>query len=724
MNKSNDRSLLDSFEANFRVFRDESVPIALYGIGIKTQLLLDNVKGFNIVGLMDKDTVGKSIYGHPVLSYEEVIAEVKLVIIVANLSVIDLIYRRISFLKNHGIRIFSINGSELAVSDERLKSNTYFNSSSNTLKAQIDSHDVISFDLFDTLIMRRVFSPRDIFDLVEGVLIHKYSSNLNFKVQRIKAEQFCFNEVGEYFNIDDVYNWLKERENITSALADEMMRIELSLERKNCIPRSSIVTAMRYANRTGKYVCITTDTYLREEHVLSLIKLNKIPAYNEIHVSCEKRKSKADGSMWQYFKEIYGVKKILHIGDNPVADIENALKAGIDAFEVKNAMDLIGVSSANLRKYTDHFENRLMLGHMSAYMLNDPFIFHQTKGLLKVNTMYDVGYLSFGPMVLNFLLWLIRTSKEHRISKLLFFSRDGYLLERLYQKIVAKFGIDAPKSTYFLTSRRAASVASVFNSKDISFVIMEMCNIKKTAIGDILQIAFGVCPDKDDTFLGNSFFEVSKDQVIKHIIMNYSEQIFENSAKERDNYNRYIASLGILEDNKIGCVNYVGRGVTQRCISKIIGKDLYGYYFATQNEMLEVLSSQDNIFALYGKFANLYTERSSIISKCLFGEVVLSAPDEQLIKFTETGEPLFQRGRGKRNYSPIDDCHQGITKYVDDLINIDINLMQRSFNIDIIDRLYDLFSSNDCILSEEVKSSFVFNDYYDPDQIDIRLLPT
>ena len=35
------------------------------------------------------------------------------------------------------------------------------------LKRKIDSVDVVSFDIFDTLILRKVSEPSDVFDLVE-----------------------------------------------------------------------------------------------------------------------------------------------------------------------------------------------------------------------------------------------------------------------------------------------------------------------------------------------------------------------------------------------------------------------------------------------------------------------------------------------------------------------------------------------------------------------------
>ena len=42
------------------------------------------------------------------------------------------------------------------------------------LKKMLDNNDVISFDIFDTLLLRNVFQPADIFRVVGRYAIEKY----------------------------------------------------------------------------------------------------------------------------------------------------------------------------------------------------------------------------------------------------------------------------------------------------------------------------------------------------------------------------------------------------------------------------------------------------------------------------------------------------------------------------------------------------------------------
>lgn len=50
--------------------------------------------------------------------------------------------------------------------DTSYERNGYWKSSYKELKDKIDRADAVSFDIFDTLIMRKIFSPEDVFRLL------------------------------------------------------------------------------------------------------------------------------------------------------------------------------------------------------------------------------------------------------------------------------------------------------------------------------------------------------------------------------------------------------------------------------------------------------------------------------------------------------------------------------------------------------------------------------
>ena len=69
----------------------------------------------------------------------------------------------------------------------------------------LERYEVISFDIFDTLIKRNVKHPEDIFSLVEIVFNNREKEKIqNFKEVRIKA-YYEAAQKNKNCNLDDIY---------------------------------------------------------------------------------------------------------------------------------------------------------------------------------------------------------------------------------------------------------------------------------------------------------------------------------------------------------------------------------------------------------------------------------------------------------------------------------------------------------------------------------------
>ncbi|MCX5813459.1 MAG: haloacid dehalogenase [Proteobacteria bacterium] len=720
---SSDRFFLDAFNINFKIFQDGETPIALYGIGEKTKLLLENIKGFKVVGLMDKDSAKENVYDQPMLSYEEVIEKAKCIIIVANMSVAPLIYRRVKFLKTeHGIDISYINGTIPSEINESVKNTQPCGTTIEDLKKEIDENEIISFDLFDTLIMRKVLLPTDIFDLVERELREKHHLCIDFKGKRIEAEHHCYRHNDKYCTIHDIYNTLRELLHCDNKLIQKIKQIEIETELKYCTLRAAMVQCYEYAKIQHKIVLITTDSFLTRKHVVLLLEKCGIKDFDQLLISCEERKLKYLGDMWQQVSQSYKGRRILHIGDNQLTDIEMAQRCHVNTFKIESAYGLVSNPALScLCKSARTIDDSVLLGQLAAKFLNDPFILNKNRGCLPIDNPFSLGYLSFGPLVLSYLLWLINKSRQCKIDKLLFFARDGYILNKLYKKMVDYFSIESAEAVYFLTSRRAASVAAIKNEGDIEFIINNLCKTKKIRYQQLLSTALCVFPDSGDPLAEKQCYEINNEDLIAHTISLYKEKILKNSEAECQSYIEYIHSLGLMHGDMIGCVNFVGRGITQSFIANIMEKELTGFYFAKELDMLDVCSPLDKCYSLYDEYVSPHTSRTNLAMKFLFGEIVFSSPDEQLVKFEKNGLPVFEKRELKRDFRKIDECHSGIEQFINDMMVFDDRLLRRVFNNEIVDMLYGLFTSKSCICSEEVREMFYFDDYYNPNVANLRL---
>ena len=385
---SEEEYVINTFYENYIEHSNE--PIAIYGIGNNTRALLEceNIKKFNIVGLMDAECSGQIIYGKKVLDNDEVAIKCNIIVIVARQSVIKIIYERIRFLyEDYGIKICNIEGKELkdifnkeVNSYENLE---YWNNTQDKLIEMIDSHEVVSFDVFDTLIMRKILKPTDIFKLVELEIKKQLKMDVSFEKIRIDSER-KLNNKKEAPTIVEIYNEIQKKLNISDCVRDRIRRIEYDIECKYIMPRQKIVDMYNYAISKNKKVCIISDMYYSKNEIIHMLNICDIKNIenNNVFISCEYNKTKASGKLYEYYKKINNSKSMLHVGDNIKSDIQNSSKYGIDSFYILSAYDmLVNSTYSNLLIDIKNTEEKIILGLIIARILLMP-VFKQERNLL------------------------------------------------------------------------------------------------------------------------------------------------------------------------------------------------------------------------------------------------------------------------------------------------------------------------------------------------------
>ena len=121
-----------------------------------------------------------------------------------------------------------------------------------------DSVKVVSFDLFDTLILRPFLKPTDLFTLLGQI----HSRN-DFCDLRIKAESKARSSIGTEVTLDEIYSFMPK--DLIS-----FKELECQFEIDLCFANPWMKE--RYQSLTeGKIVIITTDMYLPRNVIESIL---------------------------------------------------------------------------------------------------------------------------------------------------------------------------------------------------------------------------------------------------------------------------------------------------------------------------------------------------------------------------------------------------------------------------------------------------------------------
>ena len=188
---------------------------------------------------------------------------------------------------------------------------------------KIQKYKYISFDIFDTLIKRSVEKPSDIFSAVNIEYEKIYGCKIdNFEEIRKSAEiraKNLFNKVEP--NIDDIYNSIElDRKKY---IIEDLKKIELNLEYKFCQLNKDFYPIYDYCVKKGKIIVLTSDMYLKKEHIGNILKNAGIDSYLELFVSSELQLRKHDGTIWKYILKKININpnEIIHIGDSKRSDM-------------------------------------------------------------------------------------------------------------------------------------------------------------------------------------------------------------------------------------------------------------------------------------------------------------------------------------------------------------------------------------------------------------------
>lgn len=280
-------------------------------------------------------------------------------------------------------------------------------------------YDVVSFDLFDTLIFRTVSKPAGIFDLVSLIYEKQTGQKCKgFKDARIRAENAARRKHHREINIDEIYDELS-----STGWNRELLKLtEEQCEIDNCIPNRCMIDFANTMFASGKTIIVVTDMYLKRhtiEAILKKIGLN----YSLLFISGEEKATKLSGELYGIVLEKMNCKSeaIIHFGDNPITDIQQAERNGIHA-ELRIADDFF-------LKYQN--SDKRQKRHRSILDEHYDVMYRHYDGT-DDHTVSNIGYSRLGPFLYDFCIWLKNKQQETAADEIVFVSREGYLLHKAY----------------------------------------------------------------------------------------------------------------------------------------------------------------------------------------------------------------------------------------------------------------------------------------------------
>ena len=368
-------------------------------------------------------------------------------------------------------------------------------------------YEVVSFDIFDTLVRRDIEPPdeskRHVAKHAE-LMFHARGIPLSedhFNYQRDRAEETLRKEAFDQgfdteCRLDDIF-----RGALTTILGtvpvesdvQQLVDYELRYDIEHLSPMPGCQDLLRQLKQMGKTIIVVSDMYYGAGHIHQILSAMGVDTYiDHVYISSEDKIAKHTTRLFsQALKDLkITPEKMIHIGDNLHSDVRSPLQIGTASVWFNSKQEHIRRRQLEKRQQQDrltshvleqdenlskrtHFDTKAALGEIS-----ERTHFESMAAADELAEFYRMGRDCFGPTFCAFTLHLIDSVIRDQMDDVYFLSRDGDIFMKLYNlfkdsiRRYDRLGI--PEARYLYVSRRSTTLPACIDMGQREYQIAYM----------------------------------------------------------------------------------------------------------------------------------------------------------------------------------------------------------------------------------------------------------
>ena len=516
------------------------------------------------------------------------------------------------------------------------------------VKKMIDQSELVSFDIFDTLVSRMCKTPADVFTLVA----QQYELPAEqFRADRIQAENAAREEdrSGE-IRLEDIYRHLEQR----YPNASELMQAEIAMEYRVCYPNGEMTALFQYACK-NKTVVLTSDMYLSEPVIEKILENCRISGYRKLFLSSTLKKTKHAGDLFAHVLEACHKKpeQMLHIGDNLKSDYLIPKSKSIRAFRYVPP-----------KKKLDSFCVPVLDAFLARKAPQEDSDFYHT-----------FGYTVLGPAIYGYVSWIKDFLQKHDIQKVFFFAREGEFIKRAFDCIADQ----TFEGHYLYVSRRSLTVPAIATIHDVaSFLKYRPIRDRVKVCDQIEKLGlktadFSECSWCREETLQKTFGEL-QDAEKQAIIGSMFQKVQQQAKRELVLLKAYLRQEHV--NQKFAVVDLGWNGSMQSALTDILSSssepfDMTGFFLAQRDEYYKYKDKIRNFGYLFNYGAVSPEENLLLNSGTSLLEFLFSASHGSTIQYAEKDGricPVLDQYEFAEVYPIIRACQDGAIDFIHDFI--------------------------------------------------------
>lgn len=468
-----------------------------------------------------------------------------------------------------------------------------------TLKSKIERVDVVSFDVFDTSILRALARPEDLFALMEPA-VHRLLGTppAGFAAARRAAEQQARDHAWQKervreVTLGEIYDALAKSVALDPEQVQALVEMEITAELDICRRNPFIHGIYRWCLDRGKRIAFISDTYLPEKVIEELLHRSGYERYELLLASSTSKKTKSTGALHAEARERIASKRgWLHIGDNLRSDIKMARRHGMSTWYYRRCMDAY-MDARHVARAWQSAEPPSPATSVAQGLVANRVAQSGRRAVAEDKGFWEeFGYATVGPLFVGFTEWLIDEARRRRLDALYFLAREGRIMQLVYDKLAGAADTAVRETHYLYGSRRALNIAAIHKLDDdhIAFLSSGISMLTAAQFVERAGIDWRAHPD---AFKAAGFDSPHQDvrtgadyACLRRLFAELEGPICANAQQERDVLLDYLRASGLTAGRKVGLVDVGWHGTMQRSLTNMLRDagdcpDIVGLYLGT-----------------------------------------------------------------------------------------------------------------------------------------------
>lgn len=414
------------------------------------------------------------------------------------------------------------------------------------LDAVYDQYEVVSFDIFDTLLFRKYLTLQDIL-AISSEHLNSYVDIKRGTAFTIKMRHQIAHLLKKSISLDtqeptllEIFcrlldgNCLEYTEKISAA--SECVCYELELEKANLQVISGAKEFLTKLKESNKKILAVSDMYFEQSEMEVILEKNQLlEFFDHVFISSTSKKTKYNKDLFSHVIDSLELRdsRILHIGDNVESDVKNAIDSGIDA---------VHFTGSSLKAYSVSSDN------------------------FKMETLTsNLARLSIG-----FVIDIFEQCKKFNVNRIYFLSRDGTVFLDIAERLATKNPIlKCLSNNLEFRELNVSRALTVFFELDKDNTIEDICyKFLHVSNGEftLLELFSFLAEENDQRFNLSQEKEfisiVWNEKSIKQLIEIFNNEkselkssLIETAKSHADRSFRYLIQEGMVGQGKVALVD-------------------------------------------------------------------------------------------------------------------------------------------------------------------------